>query len=49
MCAFCSDCRLQLVFLAGVMIALGRGLPRPDPIYWVWVLDGAGMQFARPR
>jgi drug/metabolite transporter (DMT)-like permease len=35
-----------LVFLAGVMIALGRGLPRPDPIYWAWVLDGAGMQFA---
>jgi drug/metabolite transporter (DMT)-like permease len=35
-----------LVFLAGVMLALGRGLPRPDPIYWLWVLDGAGMQFA---
>jgi drug/metabolite transporter (DMT)-like permease len=35
-----------LVFLAGVTIALGRGLPRPDPIYWAWVLDGAAMQVA---
>src|SRR6478752_2714369 len=35
-----------LVFLAGVTIALGPGLPRPEPIYWAWVLDGAGMQFA---
>ena len=35
-----------LVFLAGVTIALGRGLPRPDPVYWLWVIDGAGMQFA---
>ncbi len=35
-----------LIFLVGVMLALGRGLPTPDPIYWVWVVDGAGMQFA---
>ncbi len=35
-----------LVFLAGVASALGRGLPRPDPIYWLWVLNGAGTQFA---
>jgi drug/metabolite transporter (DMT)-like permease len=35
-----------LVFLAGVAFALGRGLPRPDPVYWLWVIDGAGMQFA---
>jgi drug/metabolite transporter (DMT)-like permease len=35
-----------LVFLAGVSVALGRGLPRPDPVYWIWVIDGAGMQFA---
>jgi drug/metabolite transporter (DMT)-like permease len=35
-----------LVFLIGVMLVLGRGLPRPEPIYWAWVLDGAGMQFA---
>src|SRR5262249_37184261 len=33
------------IFLLGVMLALGRGLPRPEPVYWVWVVDGAGMQF----
>src|ERR1700748_184939 len=35
-----------LVFLAAVASALGRGLPRPDPLYWLWVLNGAGTQFA---
>lgn len=35
-----------LVALAGVAVASGRGLPRPDPVYWLWVIDGAGMQFA---
>jgi drug/metabolite transporter (DMT)-like permease len=35
-----------LVFLVGVAVALGRGLPRPGPIYWLWVIDGTGMQFA---
>ena len=35
-----------LVFLVGVTIVLGRAPPRPQPTYWLWVLDGAGMQFA---
>src|SRR5262245_2263476 len=35
-----------VVSLIGVTIALGRGLPRPPPVYWLWVLDGAAMQFA---
>jgi drug/metabolite transporter (DMT)-like permease len=35
-----------IVFLLGVIIALGRNPPRPDPIYWAWVLDGALAQFA---
>ena len=35
-----------IVFLIGVTIVLGRDWPRPDPIYWIWVLDGAGAQFA---
>src|SRR2546425_1301178 len=30
-----------LVFLAGVMIALGQVLPRPPLIYWPWVIGGA--------
>ena len=35
-----------LVFLCGVMIALGQGLPRPAPIYWLWVVAGALTQIA---
>jgi drug/metabolite transporter (DMT)-like permease len=35
-----------LIFLLAVMLVLGRGPPRPDPVYWIWVFDGAGMQFA---
>src|SRR5947207_6165044 len=35
-----------LVFLCGVMIALGQGLPRPLPIYWLWVIGGALTQIA---
>src|SRR5262245_9331238 len=35
-----------LVFLSGVMIALGQGLPRPLPIYWLWVVAGALTQIA---
>jgi drug/metabolite transporter (DMT)-like permease len=35
-----------LMFLVGVTIALGRAPPWPQPTYWLWVLDGAGMQFA---
>jgi len=36
----------SLVFLAGVMIALGQGLPRPPLVFWPWVLDGALAQIA---
>jgi drug/metabolite transporter (DMT)-like permease len=35
-----------LVFLAGVMLALGQELPRPPPIYWPWVIAGALTQIA---
>ena len=35
-----------LVFLCGVMIAFGQGLPRPPPIYWLWVIGGAATQIA---
>src|SRR5919197_5675943 len=35
-----------VVFLGGVMIALGQGLPRPPPIYWPWVVAGALTQIA---
>src|ERR1700741_1712980 len=30
-----------LIFLAGVMLVSGQGLPRPPAIFWAWVLDGA--------
>src|SRR5215471_7206102 len=33
-----------LVFLAGVMVALGQGLPRPPPMFWPWVVVGAVAQ-----
>jgi drug/metabolite transporter (DMT)-like permease len=36
----------SLVFLAGVMIALGQGLPRPASAYWPWVAVGALAQIA---
>jgi len=35
-----------LVFLAGVMIALGQGLPQPPPAFWPWVVLGALTQVA---
>jgi drug/metabolite transporter (DMT)-like permease len=35
-----------LVFLAGVMIALGHDLPQPPLAFWPWVLDGALTQVA---
>jgi drug/metabolite transporter (DMT)-like permease len=35
-----------LIFLAGVMIALGQGLPRPALVYWPWVAVGALAQIA---
>ncbi len=35
-----------LVFLAGVMLALGQALPRPPVHYWPWVIAGALTQIA---
>jgi drug/metabolite transporter (DMT)-like permease len=35
-----------LVFLAGVMLVLGQGLPRPPPVFWPWVIAGALTQIA---
>ena len=35
-----------LIFLAGVMIALGQGLPRPPTGFWPWVVVGALTQVA---
>src|SRR6202158_1971939 len=35
-----------LIFLAGVMIALGQELPRPPLVYWPWVIVGALTQIA---
>jgi drug/metabolite transporter (DMT)-like permease len=35
-----------LVFLAGVMLGLGQGLPRPPPVFWPWVIAGALTQIA---
>src|SRR2546421_5858559 len=35
-----------LVFLAGVMLALGQGPPRPPPLFWPWVIAGALAQIA---
>jgi drug/metabolite transporter (DMT)-like permease len=35
-----------LLFLAGVLIAGGGGLPRPGLSYWAWVADGALAQIA---
>ena len=35
-----------LIFLAGVMIALGQGLPQPPPAFWPWVVLGAQTQVA---
>ena len=33
-----------LIFLAGVMLATGLGLPTPPVVFWPWVLLGAGAQ-----
>jgi drug/metabolite transporter (DMT)-like permease len=35
-----------LVFLAGVMLALGHGLPKPPLVFWPWVVLGALAQIA---
>jgi len=34
------------IFLAGVMIAVGQGLPRPPAVFWPWVVLGALTQIA---
>jgi drug/metabolite transporter (DMT)-like permease len=34
------------VFLGGVMLALGRGLPSLPLVYWPWILFGAATQIA---
>ena len=38
-----------VLFLAGVMLALGRGFPSLPPIYWPWILLGALFQIAATR
>ncbi|MFI4971608.1 MAG: EamA/RhaT family transporter [Hyphomicrobiales bacterium] len=35
-----------LVFLAGVMLATGYGLPHPGLVFWPWVIAGAFTQIA---
>jgi drug/metabolite transporter (DMT)-like permease len=35
-----------LVFLAGVTLVTGAGLPRPPLVFWPWVLAGALLQIA---
>ena len=35
-----------ILFLLGVMAALGEGLPRPPPMFWPWVIGGALTQIA---
>ena len=35
-----------VVFLAGVMLGLGRGLPSFPPVYWPWIFAGAATQIA---
>jgi drug/metabolite transporter (DMT)-like permease len=35
-----------LLFLAGVMTAVGEGLPHPPTLFWPWVLGGALAQIA---
>jgi drug/metabolite transporter (DMT)-like permease len=35
-----------LIFLFGVMMATGSGLPNPPPVFWPWVVAGALTQIA---
>jgi len=35
-----------LVFFAGVLLATGTEVPRPGPVFWPWVIDGAFAQVA---
>ncbi|MCC6781179.1 MAG: EamA family transporter [Hyphomicrobiales bacterium] len=43
---FLFGCPFSLVFLAGVMAALGQALPSPSPVFWPWVMLGALAQIA---
>jgi drug/metabolite transporter (DMT)-like permease len=43
---FLFGCPFALVFLAGVMLALGQGFPHPSAIFWPWVVAGALTQIA---
>jgi drug/metabolite transporter (DMT)-like permease len=36
----------SLLFLVGVCVVLDRAPPLPQPVYWLWVAEGAFMQFA---
>jgi drug/metabolite transporter (DMT)-like permease len=36
----------SVLFLIGVCLAFDRGLPSPQPGFWLWVADGAATQFA---
>ena len=38
-----------LLFLAGVLIAIGAALPTPGPIYIPWILLGAGAPLPSSR
>ena len=35
-----------ILFMAGVLAVTGDALPRPPPVYWLWVLAGAFTQIA---
>jgi drug/metabolite transporter (DMT)-like permease len=35
-----------VIFLIGVCVVLERAPPNPEPVYWLWVLEGAATQFA---
>src|SRR5215475_3439171 len=43
---FLFGCPFALVFLAGVMLALGQAFPHPPAIFWPWVVAGALTQIA---
>ncbi|NWG23746.1 MAG: DMT family transporter [Pseudorhodoplanes sp.] len=35
-----------LLFLAGILLSTGAGLPKPSLAFWPWIVDGAGAQVA---
>jgi drug/metabolite transporter (DMT)-like permease len=35
-----------ILFLGALLLATGAPLPRPSPVYWAWIVDGAGAQIA---